>query len=871
MFVAHQAFAAYCFVHYSGYAWGLNNWSQSDRLDADLSSKQKISVIFGVGRQGLLGPAGSQTTNVAPLPYLYAKSYRPRTKDLMLEHTYVLSSNLVNQFKYAALQYNGPSINPTYGVSAWEASGFGITGLPTTQTGSTFPSVTFKSATEANWGGQSGSAAVTNNFTLVDNMQWIHGKHSVAFGGQYQWLGYNYSATGSSPSIQGSSLLSLTANVTETALLKNSTSVTSGTGFDYASFMMGAFNAGSYTEYAQIAQETGTRFHPFAVFVNDDYKLTSKLTINAGLRWDVLPPMREAENRFSFLNPNATNPWSASPGALEFAGFGTNSCNCKTPIQTYYKNFGPRLGFAYEVNDKTVVRASAGMYYALGGGVGGTGNSTQPGSALELGYSAAPSPSSPGYALPVFYLNGAKGVSKTTVGPSGSTVTNDPTNVNFGGAGYTVTAPPIYDAGYATAYSNATGVDNIASTLGYLDPYYGGRAPEFTGWSLGFQRMITRDMTATVSYVGNEGHFLVANNGSSTERGYYSNQLDPKYLTLQGALGTKVSAGLPAGYGLPFPTFNTGQNLSQMLLPFPQYKGVTDEVAATSNSNYNSLQVSVNQRLSHGLTFMLNYTFSKSIDNAGTFRTGYAIPAAVSADGKAYAFGKADRSLSTFDQRQNVTATSTYDLPFGKGHIGNGNAIVRGIASGWRVSGIFTFVGGNPLALTSATCTNVPGQGTCMPVYNPNFTGPARQNGKWGAGATRDTLSSIKYINPAAFVQTGQLNGTSTDTNGTALPSVNGGYVIGSTARTAPLGLRGPSNYNVDASVRRTFDIWNKENVKFVFEANSFNLLNHVWFGSTSTNATGSINQSVGNGSFGTVAGQANTPRVFQFAGHINF
>jgi len=855
----------------NSYAWGLNNWSQAERLDVDLNSKQKISVIFAAGRQGLVGSAGSQTTNVAPMPYEYAKSYRPVTKDAIFEHTYVITQSLVNQFKYAALQYNGPSINPTYGVSAWEAQGFGITGLPTTQAGLSFPQITFKGGDEANWGPQSSSTAVVDNYTLVDNLQWVKGKHAVSFGGQYQWLGYNYSATGYSPSVEGSSPLALTANVTETALLSNSTSVTSGTGFDYASYMLGAYNAASYQQYEASATETGTRFHPYALYVNDDYKLTSKVTINAGLRWDVLPPFQESQNRFSFMNPNINNPYSGTPGALQIAGSGTNGCNCKTPVSTFRNNWGPRLGFAYAVNNKTVIRGSAGMYYALGGGVGGVANSSQPDKALEIGFSASPSPTSPGYALPVFYLNGNPNLTSKSIGPFGTSaaVLNDPTNVNFGGAGYTVTAPgtATQGPGYATAYAtNASATDTIASTLAYIDPKLAARAPEFTGWSFGFQREVTKDMTATLSYVGSEGHHLVANNGSSTERGYYSNQLDPKYLAIGSALSTKATAAditaantaSGMNIALPFSTFNTGQNISQMLKPFPQYSGVTDEFAAVSNSNYNSLQLSINQRLAHGLTLMLNYTFSKSIDNAGTFRSGYDIPASASEDGKAWARGKADRSLSTFDQRQNVTGTATYDLPFGKGHIGSGSSIVSSIAGGWRLSGIFTYVGGNPLTITSSTCTNVIGQGQCMPVYNPNFTGKVRQNGGWGKGESRSNMS-VQYINPAAFLQTGS------------------DYKIGDTARTAPYGLRGPGNYNIDASVRRSFNVWNRENVKFVLEANTFNALNHTWFGSSSTNATGSIGSSVTSStaasdtSLGTVAGQANTPRVFQFAGHFNF
>jgi hypothetical protein len=356
-------------------------------------------------------------------------------------------------------------------------------------------------------------------------------------------------------------------------------------------------------------------------------------------------------------------------------------------------------------------------------------------------------------------------------------------------------------------------------------------------------------MTATISYVGNQGHFLVP---TGSPRGYWSNQLDPKYLSLgTTVLGGTATAGMPAGTSLPYATFNN--KVSQALVAFPQYSGVVDQLPAVGNSNYNALQIFVQQRLSHGLSFMLSYTYSKTIDDVGTFRTGYAIPAGALANStKAYPIDRIERSLSTQNQPQNVVGTASYDLPFGKGHIGGGNAIVRAIAGDWRLSGIFTYVSGNPLALTSAACTGITGQGTCMPEYNPSFTGSARQNGKWGQGATRTTLSTIQYINPAAFLE---------DT----------GNTLGNTARTAPDGLSGPSNYNLDASLRRTFNLWRGGRVKFLFDASAFNTFNHVWFGSSSTTADGSIGTTVGSASLGTVAGQANNPRQFQLSGHIVF
>jgi hypothetical protein len=819
------------------YGWGLNNWSTTERLDVNLSDRNKLSLITAVGRQGLVGPAGSQTTNVGPLPYLYAKTYAPVTRVLIFQDTYVINQSLVNQFKFGAAQYHSPDANPTYGVADFAATAAGITGLPGGQASGSFPVEKFTGTNApAQWGPQSGYIGNTNTYSMLDNVQWIHGKHAVTFGGQYEWLSYNYLYADG-----GTTLTTLNFGVNETAQVSGSSAaVTSGTGLPYASYILGAVDSGSYTQYALIAQETGSRYHPFAAYVNDDYRVTNKLTVNAGLRWDLMPPMRESENRFSFLNPTMTNPVTGSLGTLQFAGSGPDSCGCQTPMNTYFKNWGPRLGLAYSIKDRTVIRASYGLYYAHGGGTSG-GATALPSTTMELGFAAAPNPVSPGDSLPAFYLNNSE---YFTSGTNGAVP-----NTAFGSTA--VAPPPVYNASYATYYSTAAVPPyKVSSTLAYLDRYYGGRTPSFAGWSAGFQTQVTRDMTATLSYVGNQGHFLLP---TGAARGLYSNQLDPKYLALGStALGaTATAANMPTG-ALPYATFNN--KVSQALLAFPQYSGVTDQVGSVGNANYNALQLSIVQRLSRGLTFMLNYTYSKTIDDLGTFRSGYAIPANVLANGsKAYPMDRIERGRSAIDQPQNLILTSTYDLPFGQGKIGNDNAFVRAFAGGWRLSGIFSYYAGDPLTITQSSCT-APGQGTCMPSYNPAFVGVAsgaRQKGGWGHGATRTSLASTQYINPTAFTTTG--------------------YEIGDVARTAPYGLRGPGNHNIDAALRRTFDLWKKEDVKFIFEASVFNAANHVWFGSPSSTADGSIGSVTGSSSLGTIAGQANNPRQWQFAGHINF
>ena len=827
------------------YAYGLSNWDGNIHIDANVSDKQTISFLLATGRQGLVGPS-SQSTDVGPFPYRYSKYYRPITRVGIFEDTYIISSTLVNQFKYGTAQYHSPDFNPTYPVSAWAASGFGIQGLPGGQAGDGFPEEKFSGAfAPAQWGTQNGTQDNADDFNLVDNLQWVRGKHSLSFGFDIQWMDNNViSAMG------GSNPVTLQYSENQTAQFKSgSTTLNTSTGLPFASYMLGAVEEGSYTVYAPIAQEQAVRNRDWAWYFNDDFHATSKLTVNAGLRWDYMPPFHEAHQAWSFLNTTATNPVTGTPGTLEFAGNGADSCHCITPVKGYYGEFGPRLGLAYQLDSKTVVRGSYGMYYAIGGGTSGSNINA------NLGFSSAPSAVSPAFGLPAFYLNGNSGFtgSGTVQGFS-----NDPTNTTFGGAGFSPTEPPIYNAAYGTYYaSNAVAPYNLSTTLYYADPYYGGRSPEFEGWSFGFQRLLTPNITATVSYVGNEAHFLP----TSGARGAFNNQLNPMYLSLGSTLNDKATpTNMPSGQGLPYATFNN--TVGQALTPFPQFKGVSDLWGDVANSNYSAIQLSIVQRATRGLTFMLNYTYSKNIDDAGTYRSGYAIPAGlVAGSSQAYPLDRIDRSLSTIDMPQDLVFTDVYELPFGKGHwVGGSNPVVNQIVSGWTLSDIFTYVSGNPLAITSSSC-DTPGQGTCMPAYNTNFTGSARQNGGWGHGATRETLAKIQYINPNAFAATSSL----------ANP-----FVIGNVARTAPYGLRGPSNYDIDGSLRRAFNIGPSDRVKFIFEADVFNAVNHVWFGSTSSNANGSIGQEIEatpaeSTKLGLVNGQANQPRQWQFSGHINF
>ena len=297
---------------------GYDNWLYSGRIDYTISPKQTLSAtVTGGNRHAVPYTA---TGNVLPLPYLGTSASTVAGHWGDLSHTYIIKTDLVNQFKFGFSNFGGPPIqNITQGVSAWEASnmGIGFTGVPTNgQAVTEFPTQVFAgSNAQSEWGeGGSGVTATTVSeaYTAVDNLLWVKGKHALTFGVQFQWLEENAS------SYDGpTSSLTLNWNPNETAGVSG-TSYTGSTGYSYASFLLGAVSSTGIT--LQPFSVLGGRYRPIAPYVADDYKITPKLTLNLGLRWDYIPTYNEVENRFSFLNPNIANPVTGNNGALQFAG-----------------------------------------------------------------------------------------------------------------------------------------------------------------------------------------------------------------------------------------------------------------------------------------------------------------------------------------------------------------------------------------------------------------------------------------------------------------------------------------------------------------------------------------------------------------------
>jgi hypothetical protein len=889
----------------AGSPGGRDNHLTDWRVDYEISSKQHLSSIGAMGAVHYLnnfqsGGTAPNSYGYLPLPYVGGTYADIFPKDYVVEHTYTISPTLVNQFKYSYTRFIQPQRNATDGIKEYAPSAFGISNLPAGQASTEFPGATF-GATAAystpltGWTMNSTAATtqsvVPNNYALTDNVQWVKGKHSFTFGFTHQWEEINTAAP-----VGFSAQAFLAYNAFSTAnFAANSNALSTGSasapsGFAFASYMLGAV-AGSNSGVGSAPtlplfplSETGGRYHTFSPYFRDNYKLTQKLTLELGLRWDYLPPFHEVQDRWTFLNPNLTNPLTGTPGLLQFAGDHGGagvSCNCRTPVQTYWKNFGPRVGFAYELNQKTVIRAGFATVYSQAGGVGGRGgNASGTGNTGFNMTATGPTESGSGAgAGPSYWLNNSatytsKGIANTGLFGPGFVYPSAPT-------------PNVAAQTLNTGFYVSGGKVVSAGSVNYADPYFSGRAPEIVLYNFGIERSITPDVTLAINYAGNESHFIV-NSGTTggAARGYWANQLNPKYLAVLGSVkdstGTKpilTAPATPANAAIvtanagdaPIPPFFTAAGslsssatVAQMLTHFPQYGGVGDTWGNVGNFSYNSLQITVNQRMHNGLTYNVNYTYAKNLGDDGTYRTGFDLPAnSISHGTTAYKQNRIDRSYTAISVPHTIHAYGVYKLPFGKNQIGSNSTLVRWLAGGWQFSGIYTYSSGTPVAatlsgLTTTASGNFPLQGQAMPDLNTSFSGPARINGKFGSGPNgtlASNLGKVQYIDVNGFAQPQNISTVSGQPQ----------YLIGNAPRNYAYQMRNPYTWNVDAGMRRSFPL--HESLEFTFEADCVNVWNHVTFSSPSAS------WAAGSTAFGTIGGISNTPgpRDWQFAGHITF
>jgi outer membrane receptor protein involved in Fe transport len=536
----------------------------------------------------------------------------------------------INRF----LNENGVPLQDTP-AGGW-AQAIGLTGLAPSPL---FPTMTFSGAnyqggTISPLGRGSFSYDPNGSYIFQDDLTWIHGKHSFRFGYDYRRYLYTDRSVNSPGSFGFSPL--------QTALPGYNTQ----TGDAFASFLLGAANSASQNI---VGYTSGFRQPQHALYAMDDWKVTPKLTVNLGLRWEIIPPLYEVTNRMSEVSLSVPDPGAANlPGALIFGG----------PFNdTYWKEFGPRFGVAYRLTNKVVLRAG----YAM--------TNTPPiansfNYVFTYGYTATnqlnalPSPHDPR-----IYL------SQPFPAYPGTIPNTDPSGAEFNYQSFT-TARDANRPGY---------VQNYNFTIQYELPH---------------------STVVELAYIGNKGTRLW---GGQSQAGAWVNfsELNGLPSTLLGMGDTLTDAASAHPSVIPYAGFPADNySVAQALLPHPQYQGIEEAFPYNQNANYNAFQVTVTRHFQSGLGFLAGYTWSKAI--------GY-----VDQNGAAAYYTyvqdfynrKLERATTTFSIPQNFKLTWIYDLPFGKGRHWDLGRWLNPVLGGWQFAAIHNYQSGLPVTVNTNLLT----------------------------------------------------------------------------------------------------------------------------------------------------------------------
>ncbi len=772
------------------------------REDFAFSDKERLWAAFDWGKRHYLGAPG----NHMPLPYAEERGVTEEPWLGQIGDTYVISPTLLNQLNLSYNRIAIPIANET--VSGDYPTKAGIAGLPSGQADTAFPRVTWSGPNSVEqWGGNGAEAfdEFDNEWDISDTMEWVHGTHDIKFGTDLAKQSDIFFAPdlGSYPAV-------FEFSNNDTAGFDNNGTLQAGLGNSYASFLLGDLSGASIGYNA--AAEVDSLSYRYGPFIEDDWKVNPRLTLNLGLRWDVLTPFVERHNILTFMNPNLTNPEVGVPGLLQYAGYGQYSCHCRTPITTHYNNWAPRFGFAYRFMKGTVLRGSWGMFYDRAGALGG-GIDTQAANFPALGYGNGP------------IINAPNSYTPALAGWNGGTMPS-------------FQMPPIFNPLLNTGFNTTTGAK--AGGMTYASPNLGGQPVVTESYNIGLERSLTPTTVLTVMYSGSQGHFIPTGG-----RGYWTGTVLPKYAVLGNLLdepattaniasaNSNLAAHGMASVGLPYPTFDG--NIGQMLRPFPQYNGLSDPYGDVGNEVYNSLQVEAQRQMSNGLYFLISYTFSKDIGTGGSIKGGKG--SGLNAVRTRYNFAQ-EKSVCACDIPNILTLSEVWQLPFGRGHsLLSGSRVARDVASGWEISGIQTYESGTPLGPVGAHC-DLPYLGSCYANYTSGFRGPVRINGSYGSGPDP---KSTPYINKTAFQNPPP-------------------FAFGDTPRTLPYDLRNPPYFDEDFAVMRNFTLY--ENWTLELRAEAFNAFNRVNFGGPNFNIT--------SAGFGMI-GSAGSPRIMQLSGKITF
>ncbi|MCI0626758.1 MAG: TonB-dependent receptor [Acidobacteria bacterium] len=597
--------------------------------------------------------------------------------------------------------------------------------------------------------GSGQNAQGRTQYSLLTTFTKLSGQHTTKFGVDYRWYRLNRNFPGAS----AFGAFSFNSVFTRSDPFTNTSSDTSGTAM--ASLLLGLPAGGSLGFVSPVSLQN----HYLALFVQNDWKITPRLTLNLGLRYDLETPFTERYNRISYgFDPQAKLPVQAPGldlrGGVLFAGVDGNP---RRGGRVDTNNFAPRFGFAFQVLPKTVIRGGFGIFYSVQADNNG------------------------------FF--GANGVFDA-VTPFIGTIDNGATPFN------TLANP--FPAGLPQPPGSSAGLlARVGDDLSYWD--FSRVNPYSEQWQLSIQRELPSRMLLEAAYVGMHSLKQIEN--------FNLNEKPDQFL----ALGAQENTRVPNPFLGVFPATSVlgqGSTITQnrLWVRYPQFTSLTDVGAPVGAAMYHALQVKLEKRITHGLTVLVPYTFSKLMDNNITSLVN----------------PRHYRTVSSLDQRHVFRPTFVYEFPFRFTGQGWGKFLQQALG-GWELAGYYTVRTGLPLSVIHAN-------GRPIRIRNPKLSGPVKER----LGDRRDPVTG-RVLNPYFDINAFQ-----------PLPNQ---YTV--TPEPPVLDeLRAPTEKNLNLSLFKVFAI--RERLKLQFNMEMDGVFNSPIFNAPGTNMSSLATFGVINSAFGS-------------------
>ncbi len=662
------------------------------KLDHNLNEKMRFSSRYSLNFGNDTPP--NFFGNLAD-PYSNGDS-RSRTQQFVFDFTRIQSPSTILNVRYGVLRQNAHTDSKSKG---FDPTTLGLPPIYLTSGVLQFPSFQPEGYQQVGMVGYGLIARGDDVQSLTGNVTKLFGGHNLKVGAEARLMRLNYLQPGFP---QGN--LSFNRAVTNQDPNANN----SLQGNAIASMLIGWGSGGDY--HLDPPSASASQYYGF--YAQDDWKITRKLTLNLGLRYDFDVPRTERYNRLSWFDFDAPSPIAGKvPGYPDLKGqFKFADNDTRRPIDTDYNNWQPRFGFAYALNDKTAIRGGYGIFYTVSRATikGHTGSGFSTGS------------------TPEFSRDGGLTQYATLENPY-------PNGLNV---------PPGNTQGALTFLGLGIGTESRPDSN-----------PQYQSWNFSVQRELPGHSVVEANYTGSKGTHLYFGGGVENH-----NRLDPSLWSL----GRTALNGLVSNpfYGI---ITDTKSRLSQptvtlntLLRPYPQYAGgVSGSTPNIGNSIYHAVQFKYEKRYSRGLSFLAHYTISKLIDDS-SFSSGNVSWLGGTTSVQNYKNLRLERSVSAMDIPQRLVMSFSYELPVGKGKAlgGNINRKANAVLGGWEVNGLMTFSRGYPIipALQGGTLW----EGT----QRPNLIGDPSK-----PGSVESKING--YFNTAAFSR------PAADTFGTAPRTLN--------------------------------------------------------------------------------------------------